>query len=70
LVWFLMRRGQPMSADLIVVQHAFDGIVGVAAEVAGSLVGLGLDRVRVADGVAVVFPFLVEDHVQARGGGS
>jgi hypothetical protein len=38
-------------------------------EVTGSCVGLRLDRVEVAYGVAVVLPLLLEDHVQAREGG-
>ena len=34
-----------------------------------TLLALGLDRVEVADGVAVVLPLLLEDHVQAGEGG-
>ena len=34
-----------------------------------ALIGLRLDRVEVAYGVAVVLPLLHEDHVQARKGG-
>lgn len=45
------------------------GEQGVDTRVTGSLVVLRLDRVEVAHGVAVVFPLLVEDRVQARQGG-
>lgn len=37
-----------------------------AAEITGSCVGRRITRVEVADGVAVVLPLLLEDHVQAR----
>jgi hypothetical protein len=37
-----------------------------ATEITGSCIGCAINRVEVADGVAVVLPLLVEEHVQAR----
>ena len=42
------------------------GSLACAAGITGSCAGGRINRVEVADGVAVVLPYLQEDHVQAR----